>query len=149
MRARSSLPCGLLLGLVVAAATGAAGALAAPATGPASGEWRLLAQDRAVSPPGPPGLTAVTAEASVEEGPQTQRHRALRIRVLAQPASLRPYVSWHVACPPGHRSFVGDGFHRSSFTKTIAGVPGCAADVTATLYFWAGASGVSVWIYGS
>jgi hypothetical protein len=44
---------------------------------------------------------------------------------------------------------LGDGFHRSSFTETIAGVSGCEADVTATLYFWAGASGVSVWIYGS
>src|SRR5215831_10739985 len=53
---------GLVLGLLVAVASD-------PARGPASGGWRLLAHDRAVSPPGPPGLTAVTAEASVEEGP--------------------------------------------------------------------------------
>jgi hypothetical protein len=127
----------LLLGLAL---------LAAPAS--PSGGWRVLAHDSSVSPPGPPGLTAVTAEASVEEGPGTAGHQSLRIRVLAQPASLKPYVSWHVACRPGHRSFVGNGFHRASFTKTIANAPGCAADVTATLYFWAGASGVSVWIDG-
>lgn len=108
--------------------------------------WHVLAHDYSVSPPGPPGLTAVTAEASVPIG--SARHRALRIRVLAQPASLRPYVSYHVVCPRGHRSFVGDGFHKASFTKTFARAPGCAVDVTATLYFWAGASGVSVWIDG-
>jgi hypothetical protein len=91
----------------------------------------------------------VTAEVSVPARPASAGRRALRIRVVAEPASLRPYVSWHVLCSPGHPSFVGDGFHRSSFTKTFASAPGCAADVTATLYFWAGASGVSVWIYGS
>ena len=138
----------LLLGLAILGAfvTGAGAGPAAVA--PADRGWRLLAHDRSVSPPGPPGLTAVTAEASVPVGPSTARHLALRIRVLAQPASLRPYVSYHVACRPGHPSFVGDGFHESSFTKTFPSAPGCAADVTATLYFWAGASGVSVWIYG-
>jgi hypothetical protein len=107
--------------------------------------WHLLARDRGVSSPGPPGLTAVTAEASFPAGPG---HSALQIRVVARPASLRPYVSWHVACPSGSRSSHGDGFHRATFTKTIAAAEGCAADVTATLYFWAGASGVTVWIYG-
>jgi len=52
-------------------------------------------------------------------------------------------------CRPGHPSFAGNGFHRSAFTRTFASTRGCWADVTATLYFWAGASGVSVWIYGS
>jgi len=140
MRGRPSPLHRLLLVLV------AGGVLAG--AGRATGGWRLLATDRAVSPPGPPGLTAVTAEASVQAGPGTPSHRALQIRVLARPASMKPYVSWHVACPPGRRSFVGDGFHSSSFTKTIAVATGCTADVTATLYFWAGASGVSVWIYG-
>jgi hypothetical protein len=119
----------------------------APAA-PAAGGWRVLAYDRSVSPPGPPGLTAVTAEASVAVGPSTAKIRALRIRVLAQPGSLRPYVSYRVACRQGHASFGGDAFHRASFTRTFADAPGCAADVTATLYFWAGASGVSVWIDG-
>jgi hypothetical protein len=141
MHARGSLARRLLLCLVVAVVP-----LAQAATPTAGTGWRLLAEDREVAPPGPPGLTAVTAEASVQQG---SRHRVLRFRVVAHPASLKPYVSWHVACPTGRRSFAGDGFHRSSFTKTIAGVPGCAADVTAILYFWAGASGVSVWIYGS
>lgn len=108
--------------------------------------WHVLAHDYSVSPPGPPGLTAVTAEASVPTG--SKPHRALRIRVLAQPASLRPYVSYHVVCPSRHRSFVGNGFHPASFTKIFASASGCVADVTATLYFWAGASGVSVWIDG-
>ena len=90
----------------------------------------------------------MTAEAAVAVGPSTARIRALRIRVVAQPASLRPYVSYRVACRSGRVSFAGDGYHRASFTKTFANAPGCAADVTATLYFWAGASGVSVWIDG-
>jgi hypothetical protein len=91
----------------------------------------------------------VTAEASVPAGPSTLRHRALRIRVLAEPTSLRPYVWWHFVCRPGRPSFAGEGYHRSSFTRTFSGARGCWADVTATLYFWAGASGVSVWIYGT
>jgi hypothetical protein len=115
---------------------------------PAPGGWRVLAHERSVSPPGPPGLTAVTAEASVPVGPATANLRSLRIRVRAEPASLRPYVSYRVACRPGHVSFAGNGYHRASFTKTFSSTPGCAADVTATLYFWAGASGVSVWIDG-
>jgi hypothetical protein len=119
----------------------------APAS-PAGGGWRVLAHDRSVSPPGPPGLTAVTAEAAVAVGPSSAKLRSLRIRVLAQPASLRPYVSYRVACRAGHVSFRGNGYHRASFTKTFANAPGCAADVAATLYFWAGASGVSVWIDG-
>jgi hypothetical protein len=125
----------------------AAAVIAAPAAAVGHAQWRLLAHDRSVSPPGPPGLTAVTAETSVPGGPGAH-HGSIRIRVLAQPASLRPYVSWHVACEPGHPSFVGNAFHGSSFTSTIASARGCSADVTATLYFWAGASGVSVWIYG-
>jgi hypothetical protein len=129
--------------LVALAAIGVAGA------GTASGvpRWRLLAQDRSSSPPGPPGLTAVTAETSVPIVSAAHRH-SLRIRVVATPASLRPYVSWHVACLSGHASYEGDGFHRASFTKTIESAPGCSADVTATLYFWAAASGVTVRIYG-
>ena len=119
----------------------AAGCACVAASAQVAGSWHLLARDRAVSPPGPPGLTAVTAEASAPAGPGRS---SLRIRVVARPSTLRPYVSWHVACPAGHRSFHGDGFHSSTFTKTIAPAAGCAADVTATLYFWAGASGVSV-----
>jgi hypothetical protein len=110
-----------------------------------TGNWHLLADNREVSPPGPPGLTAVTAEVSVPAGPG---QGTLQIRVAARPSTLRPYVSWHVACPSGRRSSHGDGFHTATFTKTIVAAEGCAADVTATLYFWAGASGVSVRIYG-
>ncbi len=137
-----------LLGLAILGALVTSAEAGPAATAPAAGGWRLLAHDRSVSPPGPPGLTAVTAEASAPVGPSTAKLQALRIRVLAQPSSLRPYVSYHVACRPGHASFVGDAFHGSSFTKTFPSAPGCAADVTATLYFWAGASGVRVWIYG-
>ena len=115
--------------------------LAGSATAQPVRSWHLLARDRAVSPPGPPGLTAVTAEVSVPAAPG---RNALQIRVVGRPASLRPYVSWHVACPSGRGSLQGDGFHRATFTKTIPSASGCAADVTATLYFWAGASGVSV-----
>jgi hypothetical protein len=78
----------------------------------------------------------------------TATRRALRITVLARPATLRPYVAWHVVCPLQHRFYRGDGFHASSFTKTFPQAPGCSADVTAILYFWAGASEVSVAIYG-
>lgn len=130
----------ILIALVAIGVAGAGTASGAP-------RWRLLAQNRSSSPPGPPGLTAVTAETAVPIVSGAHRH-SLRIRVVATPSSLRPYVSWHVACQPGHASYEGDGFHLASFTKTIESAPGCSADVTATLYFWAGASGVTVWIYG-
>jgi hypothetical protein len=139
---RASRPFVLLLALM------AGGATVGASTTQATPGWHLLARDRAAAPPGPPGLTAVTAEASAPAGPLTARRRALQIRVLARPASLRPYVSWHVACTTAHRSFVGDGFHGNSFTTTIPAGRDCAADVTAILYFWAGASSVSVSIYG-
>ena len=80
-------------------------------------------------------------------GETTTRHSVL-IRVVAEPPDLRPYVSWHVNCGLGHPSSVGNGFHASSFTKTVKNAPNCEADVTATLYFWSGASNVRVWIYG-
>jgi hypothetical protein len=120
--------------------------LAGTATARPGPTWHLLAQNDSVSPPGPPGLTAVTAETAI---PAASGHRVLQIRVVATPANLRPYVSWRVACPSGRPSSRGDGFHRATFTKTITSASGCAADVTATLYFWAGASGVRVSIYGS
>ena len=109
--------------------------------------WRLVGYNREAAPPGPPGLTAVTAEVSVPTGALTANHHSVRIRVVAEPADLKPYVSWHVDCGPGHPSFSGDGFRASSFTKTLEKAANCGADVTATLYFWAGASNVRVWIY--
>ena len=109
--------------------------------------WRLLAYDREASPPGPPGETAVTAEASVPIGAATAKHHSVRIRVVAEPATLKPYVSWHVFCGPGHPSFFGHGFHTSSFTKTLENAANCEAHVTAILYFWTAASDVRVWIY--
>jgi len=109
--------------------------------------WRLVASNRATAPPGPPGVTAVTAEVSVPRGTPTANDHSVRIRVVAEPADLKPYVSWHVYCGPGHPSFSGDGFHTSLFTKTLENAANCEADVTATLYFWAGGSGVSVGIY--
>ena len=110
--------------------------------------WRLLAYDQEAAPPGPPGETAVTAEVSIPSGASRANRRSVRIRVVAEPADLKPYVSWHVDCGVGHPSFSGDGFHASSYTKTLEHAPNCEADVTATLYFWAGASDVRVWIYG-
>jgi hypothetical protein len=83
----------------------------------------------------------------VPRGTPTANDHSVRIRVVAEPADLKPYVSWHVYCGPGHPSFSGDGFHTSLFTKTLENAANCEADVTATLYFWAGGSGVSVGIY--
>ena len=138
----------LLVGLVLCvaiAATNASGR--GSATASSVGTWRLVGDDREAAPPGPPGLTAVTAEVSVPTGRLTANHHSVRIRVVARPANLKPYVSWHVDCGPGHPSFSGNGFHGSSFTKTLDRAANCATDVTATLYFWAGASGVRVSIY--
>ena len=134
----------LVLAMTIAATTGSG---ARSTTARFDVTWRLLAYDREAGPPGPPGLTAVTAEVSVPAGERANRH-SVRIRVVAQPADLRPYVSWHVGCGVGHPSFSGDGFHMSSFTQTVKNAPNCEADVTATLYFWKGASNIRVWIYG-
>ena len=132
------------VGLVLCASMASAGG---SATASFDGTWRLVGYNREAAPPGPPGLTAVTAEVSVPIGALTANHHSVRIRVVAEPADLKPYVSWHVDCGPGHPSFSGDGFHTSSFTKTFENAANCGADVTATLYFWAGASNVRVWIY--
>ncbi|SRR6266852_6087806 len=138
----------LLVGLVLCVAiavTTASGAKSVRASFDVT--WRLLAYDREAAPPGPPGVTAVTAEASVPIGAATANHHSVRIRVVAEPATLKPYVSWRVYCGPGHPAFVGDGFHTSSFTKTLENAANCEAHVTATLYFWTGASDLRVWIY--
>ncbi len=138
----------LLVALLFAVAIPARSASGAASAAASSGHaWRLLGTDRETAPPGPPGLTAVTAEVSVPRGIESANRHSVQIRVLAVPATLKPYVSWHVYCGPGQASFAGDGFHTSSFTKTLLHAANCEADVTATLYFWAGASGVTVWIY--
>jgi hypothetical protein len=138
----------LLVGLILCvaiAATNTSGAKSVWASVDVT--WRLLAYDREASPPGPPGLTAVTAEASVPIGAATANHHSVRIRVVAQPATLKPYVFWRVYCGPGHPSFFGHGFHTSSFTKTLENAANCEAHVTAILYFWTAASEIRVWIY--
>jgi hypothetical protein len=134
----------LVAGLVLCASIGLRGEGAAASV---DGAWRLAGYNQEAAPPGPPGLTAVTAEVSVPAGGRSANRHSVRIRVVAQPADLKPYVSWHVYCGPGHPSFSGDGFHGSSFTKTLENATKCEADVTATLYFWAGASNIRVWIY--
>ena len=139
----------LLAGLVLCVAITAPNASGGKsATASFDVRWRLLAYDREAGPPGPPGLTAVTAEVSVPTGALLAKHHPVRIRVVADPDDLRPYVSWHVGCGPDHPSFLGHGFHTSSFSKTLENAPNCEADVTATLYFWRGAANVRVWIYG-